>query len=352
MIVVVGAAIAIGLTDPFEGSGHASGGVTDNAYPTSSATVTREDLASQTQVDGTLGYAGDYSVVDQAPGTLTSLPAVGQVIAQGQVLYEVSGQPVVLLYGSTPAYRSLSESTTSTPTTGADVAELNADLEALGYVTSDEVDAFGANVYSSWTMVGVEDLQAALGETVTGTLALGQAVFLPSSARVTTVSATLGTQAGPGQTIMSASSTTRVVTVDLDASEHSEVAVGDQVTITLPNNQTAKGVVSSVGTVASSSSTPTITVLVSPTDPAATGSLDQAPVTVSITSATANDVLATPVDSLVALAGGGYAIEVIGAHGTHHLVAVSVGLFDDAAGMVQVSGPGLEAGQRVVTPRP
>lgn len=353
VIAVAGAAIGIGVTDPFKSGGNASGGVSDNTYPTSAATVTREDLSSQTQVNGTLGYAGDYSVVNQAPGTPTSLPAVGQVITQGQVLYEVSGHPVVLLYGSTPAYRTLSESTTSTPTTGADVAELNADLEALGYITSNEVNGFGADVYSYWTMVGVEDLQAALGETVTGTLALGQAVFLPSAARVTTVSATLGGQTGPGQTIMTASSTTRVVTVDLDASEQSEVAVGDQVTITLPNNQTTQGVVSSVGTVATSasgSSTPTITVLVTPTNPAATGTLDQAPVTVSITSGTANDVLAVPVDALVALSGGGYAVEVIGAHGVHHLVAVSLGLFDDAAGMVQVSGLGLAAGQRVVTP--
>jgi hypothetical protein len=29
---------------------------------------------------------------------------------------------------------------------------------------------------------------------------------------------------------------------------------------------------------------------------------------------------------------------------------VRLGLFDDAAGMVQVSGPGLAAGQRVVVP--
>jgi hypothetical protein len=34
----------------------------------------------------------------------------------------------------------------------------------------------------------------------------------------------------------------------------------------------------------------------------------------------------------------------------HHLVPVRLGLFDDAAGMVAVSGPGLKAGQRVVVP--
>ena len=90
--------------------------------------MARQDLSSQTQVSATLGYAGSYSVVNQAQGTVTSLPAVGQVVTQGQVLYQVSGAPVVLLYGSTPAYRALSEGMT-----GADVDELNADLVALGY---------------------------------------------------------------------------------------------------------------------------------------------------------------------------------------------------------------------------
>ena len=43
-------------------------------------------------------------------------------------------------------------------------------------------------------------------------------------------------------------------------------------------------------------------------------------------------------------------MEVVGASGTHHLVPVSVGMFDNAAGLVQVSGPGLAVGQHVVVP--
>jgi hypothetical protein len=41
-------------------------------------------------------------------------------------------------------------------------------------------------------------------------------------------------------------------------------------------------------------------------------------------------------------------VEIVAGDGTHHLVPVTPGLFDDAAGMVQVSGPSLAAGQRVV----
>src|SRR5215467_1335399 len=126
----------------------------------------------------------------------------------------------------------------------------------------------------------MERLQGALRVMANGQLALGDAVFLPSAARVTTVAATLG---GPaGGPILTATSTTRQVKVDLDASRQSEVKAGDQVTITLPNKQTTPGRVTSVGNVATtpsgsngSNSPPTVAVTIRPTDPAATGSLDQ-----------------------------------------------------------------------------
>ena len=147
----------------------------------------------------------------------------------------------------------------------------------------------------------------------------------------------------------------------LAASQQTEVAVGDKVIITLPNGKTTAGVVSSVGTVAtcpSSSaaqgtgtcSSPTITVHITPSDPAATGAWDQAPVRVGITTANVPSALVVPVTALLARSSGGYAVEVVGAGGVHHLVPVSLGLFDDADGLVQVTGSGLSAGQDVVVP--
>ncbi|MGD0395061.1 MAG: HlyD family efflux transporter periplasmic adaptor subunit, partial [Acidimicrobiales bacterium] len=292
------------------------------------------------------------SVVNQSQGTVTALPAVGQVVSQGEVLYEVDNEPVVVLYGSTPAYRSLSEGPSAADVTGPDVRELNADLVALGYVTSAELSPT-SDEFGYWTKVGVEKLQAALGIAQNGTLALGQVVFLPTAARVTTVSATLGAPVGPGQQVMSATSTAREVSIALDAGQQSEVAVGDHVTITLPDNENTPGVVSSVGTVATSGQgvgSPTITVLVNPTNPAATRNWDQAPVEVSITTGAVANVLTVPVDALLALSNGGYAVEVVPTKGVRRLVAVSLGLFDDADGMVQVTGSGLAAGQRVVVP--
>jgi hypothetical protein len=346
------AVVALGTTDQLTRSSPPKAGGGDNADPTSLIAVTRQGLAAQTRVDATLGYAGSYTVVNQAQGTVTSLPPTGRVVTQGQVLYQVSGQPVVLLYGSTPAYRSLSEGTWASDVTGPDVEELNADLVTLGYATSAELSP-ASDEFGYWTTVGVDRLQAALGVTQNGNLALGQAVFLPTAARVTSVSALLGATAQAGQPVMSATSTVRQISIPLDADQQSEVAVGDHVAITLPNNQITPGVITSVGTVAttpSASSSPIITVLVKPTDPAATGSWDQAPVGVSITTGAVRNVLVVPVDALLALSGGGYAVEVAGGDGIRQLVPVSLGIFDDVNGLVQVSGPGLSAGRRVVVP--
>jgi hypothetical protein len=195
--------------------------------------------------------------------------------------------------------------------------------------------------------------------------------------RVTSVSAQLGGATQPGQTVIQGTSTIRQVQVALSTSEQTAMAVGDKVTINLPSNRTTPGVVSSVGAVAtcpsssgsggsgsssvapgtdtcssgsSGSTTPTIAVDITPSHLAATGTWDQAPVQVGITTATVADVLVVPVTALQARSGGGYAVEVIGVGARNHLVPVSLGLFDDADGLVQVTASGLAAGQNVVVP--
>jgi hypothetical protein len=357
-VLVVAAVAVVVVTDPFGTNAGAPGGLADNADPTSVSTVGLGDISSQTQVSGTLGYSGSYEVVNQAQGTVTSLPAIGQVVSEGQVLYEVSESPVVLLYGTTPAYRALSEGATDSATSGADVENLNYDLVALGYLSSADI-ASEPSDFTGYTKAGVEALQSSLGLTQSGTLALGQIVFLPTAARITGVgqNTVAGGPAQPGSQILTATTTDRVVTIDLDADQQGDVAVGDKVTVTLPNSQTTSGTVTSVGTVATTpsgdaggNSTPTITVLVTPDDPKVTGSLDQASVEVSITNGSAKNAFIVPIDALVSLADGGYALEVIGPKGVHTLEPVSTGLFDDANEQVQVTGSGVAAGQRIVIP--
>jgi hypothetical protein len=338
--------------------------------------VERRTLSAAVSQAGTLTYrarsdGSPYSVINQARGTYTKLPAAGQVIAQGHVLYRVNDRPVVLLHGSTPAYRNLSAGAR-----GPDVDELNADLVALGYATRAQLRPRSAS-FGPATTVAVDKLQAALGVTQNGMVTLGQVVFEPSAVRVTSVSAQFGGSTQAGETVMQGTSTVRQVHVALSASEQTTMAIRDKVTITLPDNRTTPGVVSSVGAVAtcpsssgadgsgsssaargtdtcssgsSGSSPPTISVDVTPSQPAATGTWDQAPVQVGITTATVPNALVVPVTALLARSGGGYAVEVVGAGARSHLVPVSLGLFDDAEGLVQVTASGLAAGQEVVVP--
>ena len=140
-------------------------------------------------------------MINQAVGSFSQLPTVGDVIEPGQVLYAVGGQPVVLLAGSTPAYRTMVAGIS-----GPDALELNTDLAALGYGAA---TLRGSPVFSAATAAAVMKLQAHLGVAQTGVLAIDQVVFLPSAIRVTAVSATLGAAAQAGTAIATATSTTR-----------------------------------------------------------------------------------------------------------------------------------------------
>jgi multidrug efflux pump subunit AcrA (membrane-fusion protein) len=351
----------------------------------SSATLDNDQDQAKVQADQTKLAADQTTLAtEQAkevdPGTTyTWLPKVGDVVDQDQPLYALDNEDVPLLYGSTPAYRAFYVGMSD----GDDVGELTADLIALGFGGG----LTPTNHYSAATATAVEHWQNALNLPATGTILLGAVVFEPGPIRVTSVTPSLGQSVGGagsaggstgsnaeggsgGGGVLSATSTMRQVSIALDASDQSQVAVGDRVSITLPNNATTPGVITSVGTVASSSSAgtgdssssstgnsgsgssgATITVLVNPTDPAATGSWDQAQVNVTITSAMATNALVVPVAALRAQPGGAYAVEVVGADSVHRLVPVSLGLFDDAQGLVQVTESTLAPGQRVVVPK-
>ncbi|HEY6791059.1 MAG TPA: efflux RND transporter periplasmic adaptor subunit [Trebonia sp.] len=347
VVVVAAGAAAAWRAGAF--SPAATSGTGQQAAPPATAAVTRQDLSAVTPVTATLGYAGSYTVTGQGTGTLTWLPSSGRVIGQGQALYRVdNGSPVVLLYGSVPDWRTMDEGIT-----GQDVSQLNHDLVALGYANRADVTALGWDYYSWETAVGVQNLEEHLGVTSpSGSLSLGQVVFAPQALRVSQVTGSLGGSAtGP---VLTATSDQHTVTIQLDASQQSQVQVGDKVTVTLPDGTTTPGVVSSVGAVASttpgsagSGSTTTIPVQVMLTDPKAAGTLEQAPVTVNITTESMKNALAVPVTALVAQGSGGYQVEVAGPGNTRRWVPVQPGIFDDASGLVQVTGA-LTPGQRVV----
>jgi hypothetical protein len=323
-----------------------SGAGQQGSPPPATAAVTRQDIAATTPLTATLGYAGSYPVRGQGGGTLTWLPSAGQVIRQGHALYKRdNGSAVVLLYGSVPDWRSLDEGVT-----GEDVSQLNHDLVALGDADSADISALGWDYFSWETAAGVEKLKSALGVSFpSGWLPLGSVVFEPQALRVSRVTGSLGGPAnGP---VLAATSDEHVVTVPLDVSQQGEVKAGDKVAVTLPDGTTTPGAVSSVGTVATTSGSggnpvTTVPVQVKLTHPQAAGTLDQAPVTVNITTDTARGALVVPVTALVARSTGRYVVEVVGRGTSRRWVPVTPGIFDDASGLVQVTGA-LTAGQRV-----
>jgi multidrug efflux pump subunit AcrA (membrane-fusion protein) len=345
VVVVVLAGAAAGWQAGVFSPAASSGAGQQRAPAPATAAVARDNITATTPVNATLGYAGSYPVTGRGGGTLTWLPSAGQVISQGQALYKTgNGSPVVLLYGGVPGWRPLDEGVT-----GADVTQLNHDLVALGDANSAQISAAGWDYFSAETAAGVAKLQSALGiSSPSGSLSLGQVVFEPEALRVTQVTGSLGGPAsGP---VLAATSDRRVVTIPLDAAMQSQVAAGDAVTVTLPDGSSTPGTVSSVGGVASGSgSNATIPVTVTLTDPRSAGTLDQAPVTVNITTGSAKNALVVPVGALLAQAPGGYDVEVTGPGNTRRYVPVMTGIFDDAYGLVQVTGA-LTPGQRVVVP--
>ena len=351
-VVLVAAAVGGGVAAV---SGARQATSTAHELPVATGTVERGRLSDMVSQYGILTHrarpdGSPYVVINRARGIYTKLPDAGAKVACGKVLYRVDDKPVLLLCGSTPAYRSLAAGDS-----GSDVAELNANLVHLGYATRAELDP-SSHAFSSATASALEKLQSKLGEDRTGSLTLGQAVFLPESVRVAAVTGELGGSAAPGGQVAQATSDTLVVQVALDPSQQGEVKAGDRARITLPGNTSVSGKVERLGRVAQSragqdgsTAGATIPAFVSLDDPTRAGGLDQAPVHVEITTRGVEHALNVPVTAIVGTSGGGFAVQVVQAGGRVKLVAVKLGLFDTAGGRVQVEGD-LRRGEHVVVP--
>jgi peptidoglycan hydrolase-like protein with peptidoglycan-binding domain len=327
---------------------------TTAAKAVTTATVTRANLVDTEQEDGSLGYDDQQTLRSGVQGVLTSLPDEGATVRRGQTLYRFDDQPVTLWYGTLPLYRPLVGGVDD----GPDVKQLERNLDALGYGDGLTVD----DHFTSGTTDAVKAWQADRGLEETGRVDATQVVFVGHAVRVGDHKAGVGDQVSPGAPVTAISSTTRVATVDLAADIADIAHVGDKVDIELPSGRTVHGTITEVGKVATtpsptsggsgssgSSGEATITVTVRVDNPRGTGDLDQTPVKVDFVKQRKRGVLAVPVTALVALAEGGYAVEVSDpATNATHLVKVTTGLF--ASGQVEMRGAGLREGQRVVVP--
>jgi multidrug efflux system membrane fusion protein len=342
--IVVAAAGATAAAFGFDlaSIGQPAESATTGATP-ETAEVTRRTLTETVTASGDLGYGDAFGLGSLLNGTITGLPAVGDVLARGDELYSVDDQPVILLYGSLPAYRSLNPGAE-----GADVKQFEQNLADLGY------DGFTVDEeYTDATADAVEEWQEDLGLEETGAVDLGRVVYAPDQIRVDTVDASLGDAAQPGADLLHYTGLDKVVTVEVDLDDQELVVVGDPVAITLPDGTEAAGAITASETVVQEGDgqdadpTTVLEVTVAADDAAVFDGLDQASVEVGFAGDSAEDVLAVPVEALLGLAEGGYGVEIWDGE-TTEIIAVETGLFAD--GFVEVTGDRLEAGQSVVVP--
>ncbi len=317
------------------------------ATPATFGKVVRTDVQERTDLPGGLAYVADRTVANRLAGaeggaTLTGLATQGAVVRRGGILFSVDERPVALLLGPIPAWRPLRAGVV-----GADIRQLERNLEALGYGGFTVDDTF-----TSATGAAVRRWQRDIGARVDGVVDLGEVVFLPSAVRIDQHLLTPGDAVSPGAQVLAVGPPAPVVTIDLEPTQLSLVSVGDRVIVRLANAEATPGTVASVGQEGAASSeqqpgdSETVPVTVSLEEPADAAGLAGSSATVSVVTDTSEYVLAVPVTALLAVPGG-YVVEV-DREDRIQAVAVTPGLFDGIKGLVEIRATGLEPGDRVV----
>jgi hypothetical protein len=212
--------------------------------------------------------------------------------------------------------------------------------------------------FSAATAAAIRRWEASWGRPVhqrTGRLVQGRIVFLPTPLRVVASQTRVGAAVAPGTTVLTGTSANRAVIAQLETSQRGTVRVGDQVAVSLPDNDPIPGRVTALGAVATAPSgdegagpvqpdLATVPVTIAISLPRDLG-LDQAPVTVDITTDTRPDVLLVPIAALLARPGGGYQVRLAGGG----VAPVDPGRFDESTGQVEIV-QGLTEGQSVEVP--
>lgn len=312
----------------------------------STVPVRRGDLTESTTSSGALQYADPRSLQSELSGTVTWLPASGRVVREGQALYRIDTSPVVRLDGSVPAWRELAPGIDD----GADIEQLESALLRLGYGDDVDLDADGEWTWA--TTHAVEEWQEDRDLEETGRLPLGSVVFTDGDVRVSDRLVEVGARVQPSTPLLDVSGVDRQITVSLATTQRHLAPIGGVVDLDFPDGTTARGRIVDVELTpgADEQSEDTLTVTIEPMGKRARrtvgGQLDGASVVVTARDVIAEDVLIVPVTALVALADGGYAVEV-DEDGRHRLVPVETGGFADTE--VAVDGD-LTEGMEVVVP--
>ena len=343
-LLVVGAATAAVVAAGGEdGESQTAAVATTDAVDINTAVVARKDFVEDTEVSGTLGFGAVEVLPNLANGVITWLPEPGDVMEFGDVLYEVDGRPVLLLEGDTPMHRTLN----SRSTDGPDILQLEELLVALGHADTGNLNV--DDDFTSSTTNAIERWEESLGIPETGVVELGSIVYRQEGFRVSAVNALVGQQISGGS-VLSHTSTDRLVTVLLDTSLTGLLSVDQVVEVELPDESTVGGTVTFVSAVAvtdgqgpNASSYVEVEIVLG-----GSGSgFDESPVTVRVEEVLEADATVVPIAALLALAEGGYAVEVQQSDGSVRLTGVELGTFLDNE--VSISGD-VKPGDQVVVP--
>lgn len=343
--VGAGAVIVLGGGGSSDEAAAEDDSASEAAEPATAA-VERRDLVRTEEIEGELRFEGLREFGSRLSGTVTSLPEADDRLGRGDELFRVDDVPVVLLLGDVPAWREMRWGTE-----GADVEQLQDNLRELGYGDDDlETDGeFGPS-----TRDAVRDWQDDLGADDDGVVALGAVRFEPESMVVRGVEAALGDTAGDGTPVLTVSGEEPVVRAQLSMRERDWLDEGDQVTVVLPDGEERDGTVSALESVvrpgseaAGESAEAAIDADIELSSAEDLEWAEQVPVDIRLVRERIEGALVVPVHALLALAEGGFAVEVIGGDGSEGLVAVETGAHHD--GVVEIDGS-VEEGDRVVIP--
>jgi hypothetical protein len=322
----------------------------DRAVPTAAevatTTVTRNDMSTSTSMSGSLGYGPARKITGGQTGVITWLPRSGTTITRGHSVYRVNDRPVPLFYGKIPLYRDL----LVPGTVGRDVRVVVDNLRALGYPVGAQPSSGtvhdGEAVLTPALIAAVTSWQRDLELPANGHLRIGSVVVQPKAFRVSALSAQVGDPAS-GE-LLSATSTSKVITVQADEGTAASVELGDRATVSLSDSSTTPARVTSIGTAlqpqeGGDGSDPKLDITLALDHPSTVKRVDSADLQVSFAAQTHRHVLVVAVNALLALSEGGYALQPV----SGELIPVKTGIF--VKGLVEIRGPGVTEGMSVVT---
>ncbi len=301
-------------------------------------------------------------IVARAGDTVTSITTPGEAVSTGTPLYRNWGLPVAAIEGDPSAIPVLDRELYVGVSAGADVRLLEQMLAANGFgadgamVVDDTFDEASATAVLAWW----QSIDPAITvEPIDLIVPVGSLVVVPGGLQLGAASVSDATLLEADATVLTLTSPARVVSTTAPIGDDT-FALGAPIDVEFPDGTVSTGTVVEVGTVASSPTgtpgeTPTVDISIRVDDiPASVDSFVSIPVTLRVVDTQIDDAFVVPTSALVALAEGGYALEIVTAPATAGtpamttLIAIEPTLYTD--GFVVVTGDEVAAGLDVVVP--